>query len=57
MAMTTAPKKGNGSKALKAPPVPPKRLANARLLKLVARHRPPQSWFEQTDVPFTPTKD
>jgi hypothetical protein len=28
-----------------------------RLLKLAERHRPPQSWFDQTDCPFEPTKE
>jgi hypothetical protein len=36
---------------------PARRLSNAKLQKLAAEHRPPQSWFDQTDVPFTPTKD
>jgi len=33
------------------------RLPNPKLLKLAAKHRPPQSWFDQSDVPFTPAKD
>jgi hypothetical protein len=28
-----------------------------RLLKLAKKNRPPQSWFEQTDCPFEPTKE
>jgi len=28
-----------------------------RLLKLAKKHRPPQSWFDQTDCPFEPTKE
>jgi len=33
------------------------RITNARLLKLASKNRPPQKWFDQTDVPFTPAKD
>jgi hypothetical protein len=32
-------------------------LSNAKLLKLAQKHRPPQSWFDQTDLPFVPTRD
>jgi len=32
-------------------------MSNAKLLKLAAKHRPPQAWFDQTDVPFTPVKN
>jgi len=34
-----------------------KKMTTAKLLKLAEKHRPPQSWFDQTDVPFTPTKE
>jgi len=27
-----------------------------RLLEYAKTHRPPQSWFDQNDCPFTPTK-
>jgi hypothetical protein len=50
---TTRPKRPR-KKARKAPSKP---LTNAQLLKLAAKHRPPQSWFDETDLPFTPTKD
>jgi len=30
---------------------------NARLLKRAKARRLPQTWFEQTDCPFTPTKE
>ena len=29
---------------------------HARMLEYAKTHRPPQSWFEQNDCPFTPTK-
>jgi hypothetical protein len=44
-------------KAAKAGKRSHRKLSNAKLLKLAAKHRPPQSWFEQTDVPFKPAKD
>jgi hypothetical protein len=33
------------------------KLPNAKLLKLAKRNPPPQSWFDATDLPFTPRKD
>jgi len=54
MASTTTPLRPARRKAVKSPL---KRLSNTKLRKLAAKHRPPQSWFDQTDLPFTPTKD
>jgi hypothetical protein len=53
MAATTATRRKKKSTSKKAP----RRMSNAQLLKLAEKHRPPQSWFEQNDLPFTPTKD
>ena len=33
---------------------PAKRLSNAQLLKLAAKRRPPQSWYDQTIDPTKP---
>jgi hypothetical protein len=41
----------------KARKEPARQLTNAKLLKLAAKHKPPQHWFDDTDLPFTPTKD
>ncbi|MEA2709003.1 MAG: hypothetical protein QOF78_1604 [Phycisphaerales bacterium] len=55
MASTTT----RAKRPLKA--TPPKRApakaSNAKLLKLAKKNPPPQSWFDQTDLPFTPRKD
>jgi hypothetical protein len=29
-------------------------MTNARLLKLAAKHRPPQSWYDEQDDPTKP---
>jgi len=34
-----------------------KKLSHAELLKLARKYPPPQSWFDETDLPFVPTKD
>jgi hypothetical protein len=54
MATTPTRNKQNGRKPTKKRP---RRISNAKLLKLAKKHRPPQSWFDDTDVPFTPAKD
>jgi len=54
MASKAAPVKRSSKKAAKPRA---RRLSNAKLLKLAAKHRPPQAWFDATDLPFTPTKD
>jgi hypothetical protein len=28
-----------------------------KLRRLAAKHRPPQSWYDQTDCPFKPAKE
>jgi len=50
----------NKKTAAAAKPKKPRRTDAAqaqRLLKLAKKHRPPQSWFDQTDCPFEPTKE
>jgi hypothetical protein len=54
MAATITHPKRKPAKAAKRPP---RKLTNAKLLKLASKHRPPQSWFDETDVPFKPAKD
>jgi len=34
-----------------------KKRRHAELLKLAQKYPPPQSWFDETDIPFVPTKN
>jgi hypothetical protein len=53
-ATTSTTKKSAARKA--APKRPRRKLSNAQLLKLAARSRPPQSWFDDTTDPTRPEK-
>jgi hypothetical protein len=53
MATTTRTKR----KASMSTKRPPRKLSRAELLKIAKKNPPPQSWFDETDVPFVPTKD
>jgi hypothetical protein len=53
-----APKASKASKPRRKPAAkaPARPLSHAQLLKLAAKHRPPQSWYDETIDPTKPER-